>query len=373
MKLYKIICSFGLAVLLSAQTKVNLASQTNNANFSGFNPTLPITLYAGTPGTCSIGQMVFNTSVVAGQNLYGCTATNVWTLEGGTGSGGGVSSVGLSLPSSVFSISGSPVTASGVITGAFNSQSANTFLASPTGISGVPVFRSIVAADIPTLNQSTTGTSSNVTGIVAVAHGGSGTATPGLVSGTNVTITGSWPNQTINASGGGGSFPGTTNGDTYYFNGSTTVRLAGPTTVGNFVLSESPVTGGTPVAPVWSAQYTVGNGLGVSFTGSGNVVGNVSMSVRAVTLTTDTIMATDCGGLITYTNASAVSVALPQAGLAGNFLTGCPLTIRNYGTGTVTITPSTSTIGGNSSQAVSTGKACLAVSDGTNYQLGTCN
>lgn len=48
---------------------------------------------------------------------------------------------------------------------------------------------------------------SNVTGILTVAKGGTGTATPGLVAGTNVTITGTWPNQTINASGGGGGTP----------------------------------------------------------------------------------------------------------------------------------------------------------------------
>jgi hypothetical protein len=43
------------------------------------------------------------------------------------------------------------------------------------------------------------------TGILDVANGGTGTATPALVAGTNVTITGTWPNQTIAASGGGGS------------------------------------------------------------------------------------------------------------------------------------------------------------------------
>lgn len=37
-----------------------------------------------------------------------------------------------------------------------------------------------------------------------VSSGGTGTSTPSLVAGTNVTITGSWPNQTISASGGGG-------------------------------------------------------------------------------------------------------------------------------------------------------------------------
>lgn len=39
---------------------------------------------------------------------------------------------------------------------------------------------------------------------IAVAYGGTGTSTPSLVAGTNVTITGTWPNQTIAASGGGG-------------------------------------------------------------------------------------------------------------------------------------------------------------------------
>lgn len=46
---------------------------------------------------------------------------------------------------------------------------------------------------------------------LAIAHGGTGTTTPALVAGTNVTITGAWPNQTVNASlsGGAVSGPGT--------------------------------------------------------------------------------------------------------------------------------------------------------------------
>jgi len=68
----------------------------------------------------------------------------------------------------------------------------------------VTVGANITSADVPTLNQNTTGTAANVTGIVAVANGGTGTATPSLVAGTGVTITGTFPNQTINSSGGGG-------------------------------------------------------------------------------------------------------------------------------------------------------------------------
>ena len=69
----------------------------------------------------------------------------------------------------------------------------------------VTVGANLTAGDVPTLNQNTTGTAANVTGIVALANGGTGTATPSLVAGTNVTITGSWPNQTIAASGAAGA------------------------------------------------------------------------------------------------------------------------------------------------------------------------
>jgi hypothetical protein len=39
-----------------------------------------------------------------------------------------------------------------------------------------------------------------VSGILPIANGGTATATPSLVAGSNVTITGTWPNQTIAAS-----------------------------------------------------------------------------------------------------------------------------------------------------------------------------
>jgi hypothetical protein len=59
----------------------------------------------------------------------------------------------------------------------YASKTANNFLAAPNGSAGVPTFRAIVAADIPTLNQNTTGTASNVTGTVAIINGGTGATT----------------------------------------------------------------------------------------------------------------------------------------------------------------------------------------------------
>jgi hypothetical protein len=45
----------------------------------------------------------------------------------------------------------------------YGSKTANTFLAAPNGSNGVPSFRAIAVADVPTLNQNTTGTASNIT------------------------------------------------------------------------------------------------------------------------------------------------------------------------------------------------------------------
>jgi hypothetical protein len=43
----------------------------------------------------------------------------------------------------------------------YASKTANFVLSAPNGSAGVPTFRAIVAADIPTLNQNTTGTAAS--------------------------------------------------------------------------------------------------------------------------------------------------------------------------------------------------------------------
>lgn len=115
------------------------------------------------------------------------------------------------------------------------------------------------------------------------------------------------------------------------------------------------------------------DGLGTGVIGTSTLSVNIKMAVRAVAITTDTLLPADCGGLVTYSNSGAIATALPQANASGNFIAGCPITVRNYGAGTVTVTPTTSTIGGASTQAITTGHFCQIVSDGTNYQLGACN
>jgi hypothetical protein len=107
----------------------------------------------------------------------------------------GVTSVGLILPASLFTVVGSPVTSSGNLEGDLIPQSANSVFAGPTsGAPAVPAFRQLVLADIPLIDLA-----SHVTGILPVGNGGTGTSNPSLQAGTGIQITGTWPNQTISA------------------------------------------------------------------------------------------------------------------------------------------------------------------------------
>lgn len=68
--------------------------------------------------------------------------------------GVGVTSVALALPTSVFDVTGSPVTSTGTLTGSFKSFAQNLVLASPTSGSGVPTMRALVASDLPDISGS---------------------------------------------------------------------------------------------------------------------------------------------------------------------------------------------------------------------------
>jgi hypothetical protein len=161
---------------------IELAVPTSVTSVNG-NSGPSVSLTPGSLGATTLGNNLFTLSdpgavtfprFNANNTVSALNAADFRTAIGaGTGSGT-VTSVGLSLPN-IFSVTNSPVTGSGTLTGALATQNANRVFAGPTtGSAAAPTFRSLVAADIPTLNQNTTGTASNVTGIVAVANGGTG-------------------------------------------------------------------------------------------------------------------------------------------------------------------------------------------------------
>lgn len=79
------------------------------------------------PATCTVGQIFFLSSAMAGENQYGCTATDVWTLQSGGGSPGATGPTGPTGASGPSGVSG-PSGPSGA-TGA-------TGATGPTGASG---------------------------------------------------------------------------------------------------------------------------------------------------------------------------------------------------------------------------------------------
>lgn len=93
--------------------------------------------------------------------------------------------------------------------------------------------------------------SGTVTGLLPVANGGTGTATPALVQGTNVTITGTWPNQTINSSSAstGANPTGTT--------GLTAVNGSAST----FLRSDGAPPLSQAITPTWTNLHTFSTGI----------------------------------------------------------------------------------------------------------------
>lgn len=90
--------------------------------------------------------------------------------SGGGVSVGTVSSVSLSAPSSVFSVSGSPITTAGTLGISFKPQPKNTILAAPSGGTDTPSFRLLTTSDIPDLS-----TSKIVSGVFSPSLLGTGT------------------------------------------------------------------------------------------------------------------------------------------------------------------------------------------------------
>ncbi len=62
---------------------INLGTQGRNVDFSNAPSTRPVKTGTALPGTCATGDLFFNTSAPAGQNLFGCAAPNTWALAGG--------------------------------------------------------------------------------------------------------------------------------------------------------------------------------------------------------------------------------------------------------------------------------------------------
>ena len=127
-----------------------------------------------------------------------------------------------------------------------------------TGSNGAaPAWDTLVAADIPTLNQSSTGTAANVTGTVAVANGGTGATTAALAR-TSLSAAASGANGDITSLTGLATALSVAQGGTGASTLTGLLRGTGTTAVtgGSTVALTSEVTGMLPIANGGTAATT---------------------------------------------------------------------------------------------------------------------
>lgn len=163
---------------------------------------------------------------------------------------GSVTSVGLDLPTSVFSVSGSPVTSSGILEGSFVSQHANLVFSGPgNGADAIPTFRTLVNADISGGGVALTKVDdTNVT----LTLGGS--ASSSLVN--PASITAGWSGQ-LSVPRGGTGLSSLTSHNLLIGNGASSPTLLAPGSTGQVLASN-----GVSADPSWqSAPSAFGQAL----------------------------------------------------------------------------------------------------------------
>jgi hypothetical protein len=320
-------------------TTGNAATVTTNANLTGAVTSVgnatslgsfsSANLLAALTDETGTGSAVFATSPTLVTPILGTPTSATLTNATGLPISTGVSGLGTGVSTALAVNTGS----SGAVVvngGALGTPSGGT----ATNLTGLPL-------------------STGVTGTLPVANGGTGTATPSIVAGTNVTVSGTWPNQTIAASSGG--TPGGSNTQVQYNNAGAFGGITGATTNGTALTLVAPVLG-TPA----SVTLTNATGLPLSTGVTGNLpVTNLNSGTSASASTfwrgdgawetpaggiaytavkTANYTAANNDGVLTNTTGGAFTVTLPTSPSVGNIVVVVD-SFSQWGTNNLTVDP----------------------------------
>jgi len=155
------------------------------------------------------------------------------------------------------------------------------------------------------------------TSTLPVARGGTGTSTPALVQGSNVTVTGTWPNQTIAASGGTGDVVGPASSTDNAFTrfDSTTGKLIQNSTgatlsdTGAAVFTGAlDVLGNSTAGSNLKLYEDTDNGTNyVSFKAPDTIAANVTWTLPSADGTNTQVLQTNGSGVLSFATASGGS------------------------------------------------------------------
>lgn len=322
-----------------ATARTSLGATTVGSNFFTLtNPSAITFPRINADNTVSaLDAATFRTAIGAGTSSTTGTVTSV----GGTGTVSGLSLSGTVTTSGNLTLSGTlSVTGSN-----FGSQTANYVLAAPNGTAGTPTFRALVAADIPTLNQNTTGTAAGLSSTLVVSSGGTGATT----------LTGYVKGNGTSAFTAASTIPGS----------DITGNIAG--NAAGLTATLGVASGGTGQTSYTDGQLLIGNSTGNTLTkatltaGSGISITNGAGSI--------TITSTAGGtGTVTSVGVSGGTTGLTTSGgpitTSGTITLAGTLGVANGGTGATTLT---GILKGNGTSAVT------AATAGTDYVLPSGN